>query len=495
MNMKNKKMLIGCILLSTALIVFILSTINVGTISKRLGADVISYPTSQGAMISCDAESIAVGESTTCTLTAKMPGGAKGVEGRITYDHDGLSSVMNVNNTALGWDRMGASDEGVIVIYGGLMNQDTFIIATLEVSGTIIGEYDITFTKAYNNQTPFITDSNGDPIAIDDASTTITVTPANGQEDPEDPQDDERSQNYNIRSIKVNGSEIMPSLTKTVENDVTTALISVELEDENATAYIDGTEVVGNVEKSLSVGDNEFTIFVRAQNPEYVDTKTISITRKPEEQIDPTPGLSDDNKLKGLSVKGYTLTPEFDPNTEGYVVKVGKDVTNLEITATPNSSDARVELSDNTISTSEVEKTIKVTVIAQNNSKKIYSIKIERTSSSDTNNNGGNSGETTTSCTLSSSVYKVDNTKLTIEGVNSNHSEATIKNNLKSTCGTITVNNNKVTLSYNGNTKVYVISTVWTPQTGMKVVKYTLIIAVIAAAIASLLFVKKKMDK
>ncbi len=494
MNMKNKKMLIGCILLSTALIVFILSTINVGTISKRLGADVISYPTSQGAMISCDAESIAVGESTTCTLTAKMPGGAKGVEGRITYDHDGLSSVMNVNNTALGWDRMGASDEGVIVIYGGLMNQDTFIIATLEVSGTIIGEYDITFTKAYNNQTPFITDSNGDPIAIDDATTTITVTPAKGGEDP---QEDDRSQNSNIRSVTVDGSEIYPSLTKTVDYDVTSVSISVVPEDENATAYIDGTEVVGSVNKELSVGDNEFALVVKAENPEYSTNQTITITRKQEETVDPTPGLSDDNKLKGLSVKGYTLTPEFDSNTEGYVVKVGNDVTSLEITATPNNSNAKVELSGNTISTSETEKVIKVTVTAQNNSTKIYSIKVERTSSSNTNN-GGNSGSsegTTNSCTLSSSVYKVDNTKLTIEGVNSNHSEATIKNNLKSTCGTITVNNNKVTLSYNGNTKVYVISTVWTPQTGMKVVKYTLIIAVIAAAIASLLFVKKKMDK
>lgn len=96
---------------------------------------------------------------------------------------------------------------------------------------------------------------------------------------------------------------------------------------------------------------------------------------------------------------------------------------------------------------------------------------------------------------LSSSVYTIDNNKLTINNVDKNHSVETIRNNITSDCGTIMVSENKVVLSTNKEIKEYTINRMWMPQTGQKVIKYTVIIAGIIAIITGLLIYKKKNDK
>ena len=68
-----------------------------------------------------------------------------------------------------------------------------------------------------------------------------------------------------------------------------------------------------------------------------------------------------------------------------------------------------------------------------------------------------------------------------------------IKNNLTSDCGVISISFDKIVLSNDKTSKTYTINRVWFPQTGVKVIKYGLIITIIAVIVVGLFILKKKM--
>ncbi len=85
--------------------------------------------------------------------------------------------------------------------------------------------------------------------------------------------------------------------------------------------------------------------------------------------------LSDDNKLKSLSIDGVNLSPKFNANTYTYTVELEEDVEKINIKAEANDSKAKITgIGEKNITT---EDSFQVSVTAENGKVQIYTIKIK----------------------------------------------------------------------------------------------------------------------
>ncbi len=74
-------------------------------------------------------------------------------------------------------------------------------------------------------------------------------------------------------------------------------------------------------------------------------------------------------------------------------------------------------------------------------------------------------------------------------------SNETILKNISADCGTVTVYDDSIVIVYNNQTKTYKINRYWSPQTGIKVIKYGLIIGIIFVITLGLILINKKIRK
>ena len=88
-------------------------------------------------------------------------------------------------------------------------------------------------------------------------------------------------------------------------------------------------------------------------------------------------GKSSNNYLKGLSIKGLKLTPEFDKQTIDYTIEEELDVDSIEISADLDDSRAKVS-GTGTIKLKPGENNIRVDVTSENGIVRTYSIKVIR---------------------------------------------------------------------------------------------------------------------
>lgn len=88
-------------------------------------------------------------------------------------------------------------------------------------------------------------------------------------------------------------------------------------------------------------------------------------------------GKSSNNYLKGLSIKGLKLTPEFDKQTIDYTIEEELDVDSIEISADLDDSRAKVS-GTGTIKLKPGENNIRVDVTSENGIVRTYNIKVIR---------------------------------------------------------------------------------------------------------------------
>lgn len=135
----------------------------------------------------------------------------------------------------------------------------------------------------------------------------------------------------------------------------------------------------------------------------------------------PTLSGSPNNKLKGLGVEGFTLTPTFNRDTYSYDLIVDHSVSNLTVNASAIDSKASVR-GNGTVSLASGSNDISVVVRAENGTERTYTIHVVRQAGGPTYNGGigsgvsnsgssnvtvgesGNSSGTTSSGTTSSGV-------------------------------------------------------------------------------------------
>ena len=130
----------------------------------------------------------------------------------------------------------------------------------------------------------------------------------------------------------------------------------------------------------------------------YVASNLVTNT-KPQEKKETE--KSDNNDLASLEIEGVTLEPSFSKDVTEYTVQLKDDVTELNIDAQAESSKAKVKISGNE-DLKDGENTITITVTAEDESTKEYTIKAIK-------------GEGSSASPVDNSVLKLSN--LEISGV------------------------------------------------------------------------------
>jgi hypothetical protein len=101
------------------------------------------------------------------------------------------------------------------------------------------------------------------------------------------------------------------------------------------------------------------------------DTRIYNINLK-----EKAPTISSNNSLSNITIKGYKIN--FDSKIYTYNLKVSKNVTKLNINATPTSEKATYKITGNSNLKNNSE--IKITVTAENGEKQIYLINVKKSS-------------------------------------------------------------------------------------------------------------------
>ncbi len=215
----------------------------------------------------------------------------------------------------------------------------------------------------YNGQTAYV------------STDLLTTTKPEVKQD--DKKDEEKSNNKNLKSLKVSPSSLdsdfvasTTEYTMTVGSDIDTIKVEAVAEDSKAKVSISGN-------KSLKVGTNTISIKVTAED-ETVRTYKIIVTKEKQEQL----------KLKELLVGGMPLQPEFDSNIYEYTITLDdNNVSELNITATPNKEKANVEILGNT-QLKAGENTITILLKSKDGSETAtYQIKVNVSAAQDTQTN------------------------------------------------------------------------------------------------------------
>jgi len=193
----------------------------------------------------------------------------------------------------------------------------------------------------YNGQTAY--------MSSDLLTTTKPVADKKNEDKKEvekkDEEKDKKSDNKNLKSLTVTPEGLSPKFSASVTEyamsvEDTTKKVDIEAipEDEKAKVSISGNT-------DLEVGENTVEIKVTAEDG-TTKTYKIIVTKEEKGQL----------KLKELLIEGLPLQPEFQSDIYEYTLSLEKNnITELNITATPNKEDTEVEI-ETTITTEADEK-------------------------------------------------------------------------------------------------------------------------------------------
>ena len=181
----------------------------------------------------------------------------------------------------------------------------------------------------------------------------------------------EYNESVRIKDLIVKEGELTPEFDKTtlsydvtVDANVDTINVSAIVEDEKSTLTGDGIH-------SLVKGKNK--ILLKVQNSGIERVYTLNILRE----------YNSDNKLISLTTDKGSLTPEFNPDINNYVVDVDENTDNITVNATAN-PDSLVTGTGN-YPLNKGENTVTITVTAEDGSINTYVITVNKALSSNLN--------------------------------------------------------------------------------------------------------------
>lgn len=282
-----------------------------------------SFYVSAASSITCSPKSIKVGEQVTCKVTAE------------STDQIEVSSKL------------------------------TLVEGSTTQSGNIVykadskGEYNVVL-KAIDSTDPAKKITVTETITVNEKTTTTKTTTTTTKS---------KSDNNYLSSITIDGSEVEGfSKTKTkyfyeVENDVEKVSVKAEAEDDKAEVNVDGP-------RTLDVGDNDFTISVKSENNTTKIYKVI-VTRKDEDE-------SSNTAIKSIKIRGYNL--DIDKYSKTFYLKINKETTELDIDVKLKDKKAKYEIEGN--EDLKDGSNIKIIVTAEDGTKTIYRIIIEKSEKS-----------------------------------------------------------------------------------------------------------------
>ena len=147
-----------------------------------------------------------------------------------------------------------------------------------------------------------------------------------------------------------------------------------------------------NVDGAASEGSIFAEGFTSQQKSTALNFKIPVYSNMPETPCaQPTLSGSPNNKLNGLGVEGFTLTPTFNRDTYSYDLIVDHSVSNVTVSASAIDSKASVRGNGN-VSLSSGINDISVVVRAENGTERTYTIHVVRQAGGPTYNGGISSG-------------------------------------------------------------------------------------------------------
>ena len=196
------------------------------------------------------------------------------------------------------------------------------------------------------------------------------------------------SGNCNLKTLTVSNATISPSFsagttsyTASVPFEVSKLNVSATAEDSSAKVTVDSPTLKVN-------GTTNVTVTVKAATG-ATKTYTIAVTRAQ----DPNYVPSGENKLSGLNVRDFFISPRFNESTDRYVVWLPYETNSITVTASTKDSKAtyRVEGGNNLIAGEDNE--VKVICVAENGDEKSYTIIAKRAAdpNAETTNKGPDS--------------------------------------------------------------------------------------------------------
>ena len=317
------------------------------------------------ATMSLSGSSVTKGSDATISInvsniTGVSDGKVYGAGGYITIDPEYLQLVDGSLSGEGGWSNM-LSDKGsgryMFALYGvgnGLSGK----IGTIKFKALKAGSTTISLTE------PDLSDKDENSLDATASGYTLTITePA--------PSLDSDSK---LKSLSVANYSLSPSFsagTKAYTVSVPEGTTSVNI---SATANSSKAKsVTGTGTRDLTGDTTTLNVVCTAENNTST-TYTITVNRQ--KHVDPTP-KSSDATLKALDVSGYSYSPAFNPNTTSYSMTVANGISELNVGAVPNDSKATVKIEGN-YGWSVGKNTIKITVTAEDGTKKVYEVNVTR---------------------------------------------------------------------------------------------------------------------
>lgn len=300
----------------------------------------------------------------TITLSFNLNGsGIYGVTGNWSYDSNQVTLMEKTKQIASPWEvEFGNSN---FVAYDNQLTSPinsnqalftmTFKVNASVATGTTI-KVSITDIKA--------SDGSAD-INVGTVSYSATVAaPLSGEN--------------NLSSLTVSNATISPAFDAGTTNYTASVPFSVSKLEVAATAK-DGKANVSIDSPTLTPnGNTNVTVTVTAENgaKKYY---TITVFR----EQDPNYVASDNNKLSGISVDGFLLSPVFTEGNTRYVIWLPYETESVKVSATAADSKASVEVVGGEKLYAGQDNEIKIICTAENGSKKEYVVIAKRAAAHD----------------------------------------------------------------------------------------------------------------
>jgi hypothetical protein len=275
-----------------------------------------------------------------------------GIDALLTYDSSKLTLVsstgVNGYNIVVGTR---------IIAYKNSGNNGTFAFARI----TFKAKSNFAVGQSTTISLSDVKGSNGADINGSGSSKTIKVV----------------SSNNNLASLSIDGKLIggfstsKTSYSMTVENNVTSVVISATAEDSNSV-------IIGTGTKNLNVYNNNYNIVVTAENGSK-KTYSVTITRKDADGL--TALRSGNNSLKSLIITGYDIG--FKTDVTKYDLTIENNINKLKVEAIADSAKATLNINN----PDELKiglNVIKITVTAEDGTIKEYIINVTRSNAGPT---------------------------------------------------------------------------------------------------------------
>ena len=186
------------------------------------------------------------------------------------------------------------------------------------------------------------------------------------------------STDNNLASLTVSNATISPAFSAGTTNYTANVPFEVSKLNVSATAADSKAKVSISSPNLTPNGTTKVTVTVTAESGAK-KTYTISVKRAQ----DPNYQASGNNKLSGIKVEGFLLSPKFDADKTQYVVWAPYETTSVKVSGTAADKKASVKVVGGDKLAAGQDNPVKVICTAENGDKKEYTVIVKRAAAHD----------------------------------------------------------------------------------------------------------------